>query len=287
MTDEHTIEALGMTKVVIRDGRIVSAGEPRVRFCPLAKRMAIPADPITSESVRKNIEGRMERFGMCTENREVLDRESFVLFGASELISTGLQTGFLDAAVIVSDGAGTVIARTPGLVQGIGGRMSGLVETVPYKSVIRRIEDAGGIVIDPGSASMDTLAGLARAKESGWTKVAVTVAGFQYELAEEIRKTYPDSLIIAVHTTGVPDKTAAQRLIAASDLVFACASRYVREAAEGAALLQGGTGVPVFATSKRGKMLVLERLMETDQSILVKNTRLPVGDRGSVPDPLI
>ena len=287
MADEHVIEAVGMTRVVIRQGKVVEAGEPRVHSCPLAKRFANPVDPITSEAVAENIEARIRRFGMCTRTREVLDKETFVLFGASELMSTGLRTGLLDAAVIASDGAGTVIVRSPELVQGIGGRMSGLVSTTPYPEVIDRIEAAGGVVVDPVSASMDALAGLAQARARGWRRVAVTIAGFQHELAEAIRYEYPEALIIAVHTSSVASHADAERLTTACDLIFACASKYVREVAGSRALLQGGVGVPVFATSPAGKRLVMERLLETDQPLLVKNMKLPVSDMGSVPEPLI
>ncbi|MDV0442925.1 methanogenesis marker 8 protein [Methanorbis rubei] len=287
MTDEHIIEAIGMTRVVIRDGVVVETGEPKIHSCPLAKRFAKPVDPITSAAVADNITARISKFGMCTKNREVLDKETFVLFGASELMTTGLRTGRIEAAVIASDGAGTVIVRSPELVQGIGGRMSGLVSTTPYPEVIARIEAAGGIVINKQTGAMDVLAGLAKAKEMGWTKVAVTVAGFQHELAEEIRASYPSALIIAVHTSSVASLEDALRLAKVSDLVFSCASKYVREAAASCALVQGGVGVPVFAMSKLGKMIIMDRLIETDQPILVKNTRLPVSDMGSIPDPLI
>ncbi len=130
------------------------------------------------------------------------------------------------------------------------------------------------------------LAGLARAKSEGWTKTAVTIAGFQHELAEEIRTKYPEALIIAVHTSGVTSAENAERLVAASDLVFACASKYVR-AAVSKALVQGGGVVPVYAMSQAGKRLIMERLIETDQQILVKNIKLPVEDMGKQPEPLV
>lgn len=281
------IEAVGMTRVVIRNGKVVETGEPKIHSCPLAKRFANPVDPITSDAVAENIAARIRRFGMCTSDREVLDKETFVLFGASELMSTGLRIGLLEAAIIACDGAGTVIVRSPELVQGIGGRMSGLVSTTPYPEVIARIEEAGGLVVDPVSASMDAEAGLALAQARGWTRVAVTIAGFQHELAEKIRHAYPEALIIAVHTSPVASLADAERLTVASDLVFACASKYVREAAGSRALLQGGVGVPVFATSPAGKRLVLERLIETKQPLLVKNMKLPVSDMGAIPEPLI
>lgn len=287
MTNEHIIEAIGMARVVIQNGVVVETGEPKITSCPLAKRFANPVDPITSEAVAANISARIQRFGMCTRNRQVLDKETFVLFGASELMNTGLHTGTLEAAVIACDGAGTVIVRSPEMVQGIGGRMSGLISTTPYPEVITRIEAAGGIVVNPDTGALDALAGLAKAREMGWTKVAVTIAGFQHELAEEIREKYPESLIIVVHTSSVASLENALRLANVSDLIFSCASKYVREAAATTALVQGGVGVPIFATSKAGKMLIMEQLIETDQPILIKNTRLPVSNMGSIPDPLI
>jgi putative methanogenesis marker protein 8 len=287
MADEHIIEAIGMTRMIIRDGIVVETGEPKIRSCPLAKRFATPVDPITRDGVNANISTRIQRFGMCTRDRIVLDKETFVLFGASELMNTGLRTGTLEAVVIACDGAGTVIVRSPEMVQGIGGRMSGLVSTTPHPEVIKRIEAEGGIVINPQTAAMDALKGLAKTKEMGWTRTAVTIAGFQHELAEKIREKYPDALIIAVHTSSVTSLEDAKRLVKASDLIFSCASKYVREAAASAALVQGGVRVPVFATSKAGKMLIMEQLIETEQPILVKNAHLPVINMGDSPEPLI
>lgn len=184
MEDRHVIEAAGMTRLVIENGKVTEVGEPKISFCPFAKRFASPINPVTPEAVQKNIEHRISKFGMCTRDRQVLDEESQVLFGASELLTTALKNKTVDAAVICCDGAGTVIVTDPKLIQGIGGRMSGLVETVPYAEVISAIEEAGGIVVDKETASLNALAGVAEAKRRGFKNVAVTVAGFQHELAE-------------------------------------------------------------------------------------------------------
>ena len=287
MEDRHVIEAAGMTRLVIENGKVTEVGEPKISFCPFAKRFASPINPVTPDAVQKNIEHRISSFGMCTRNRQVLDDESQVLFGASELLTTALKNKTVDAAVICCDGAGTVVVTDPRLIQGIGGRMSGLVETVPYAEVISQIEDAGGIVVDKETASLDALSGVSEAKKRGFEKVAVTVAGFQHELAEEIRSKYPDAVIIGVHTTGVASLDDAKRLCAASDLVFACASQHIRDAAKEYAVVQGGVGVPVFATSAFGKRIVLERLMDTNEPLLIKNMQLPVCDMGKQPEPLI
>lgn len=81
-----------------------------------------------NKSVKSNIEYRISSFGMCTPEREVLGSTEFVGFGTSEILSFGLHAGLIDAVVLVCDGAGTVVVTTPSLVQGIGGRMSGLVK---------------------------------------------------------------------------------------------------------------------------------------------------------------
>ena len=287
MKDRHVIEAAGLTRIVIENGSVVETGTPKISFCPFAKRFASPINPVTADAVAKNIEYRISSFGMCTRQRSVLDDESQVLFGASELLTTALKNKTVDAAVICCDGAGTVIVNSPRLVQGIGGRMSGLVETVPYAEVISRIEEAGGIVVDKETASLDAMRGVAEAKSRGFETVAVTVAGFQYELAEKIRSAYPDAVIIGVHTSGIRSIEDARRLCAAADLVFACASEHIREAAKEYALVQGGVGVPVFAVSAMGKRIVLERLMDTSEPLLIKNMKLPVCDMGKQPEPLV
>ena len=64
--DEHIIEAIGRSRIVIRDGRVVEVGEAEIKDCPLAKRFAYPIPDIRKESVKANIEHRIRAFGMCT-----------------------------------------------------------------------------------------------------------------------------------------------------------------------------------------------------------------------------
>jgi putative methanogenesis marker protein 8 len=149
---------------------------------------------------------------MCTPRREVSDTRPFVGVGAPEFLSFGLSAGLLDAVVPACDGAGTVIVTKPALVQGIGGRMSGLVKTVPYNDVISRIEENGGIVIDKAHAVLDQMAGVAEAYKRGYKNVAVTVA-IPAE-AKKIRELYPDAMIFGVHVTGL-DRAVAEMLVAA------------------------------------------------------------------------
>jgi putative methanogenesis marker protein 8 len=280
-SDEHIIEAIGRSRVVIRDGRVVEVGEPLISDCPLAKRFAFPIPEITKDAIKANIEHRIEAFGMCTPRREVCDTREFVGFGASELLSFGLRSGLIDAAVLACDGAGTVIVTRPEMAQGIGGRMSGLVRTSPHRAVIDRIEQGGGIVLDREQARIDQLAGAALAVSEGYQNIAVTVTS--PGIAESIRRIHPDTFIFAVHVTGLSDEEA-EMLTSVSDLVTSCASASIREIAGAGALLQAGITVPIFAMTHKGKYLILEKIRQSDEQVLVKPTRLPaLGDRQPYP----
>jgi putative methanogenesis marker protein 8 len=279
--DEHVIEAIGRTRVVVRDGVVVEVGAPCIAECPLARRFAVPVADFTPEAIRANIENRIRTFGMCTEKREVADSRDFVGFGASEILSAGLRAGLLDAAVLACDGAGTVIAPTAPLIQGIGGRMSGLVSTSPLPGVIERIKACGGYVLDPEGAAIDQVRGTGAAYDLGYRKVAVTVA--DAATAGEVRRLHPKAVIVAVHTTGL-SREEAEALVADADLVTACASRHLRELGA-TALIQAGTGIPVFGFTRAGKEIILAKVREAKAPVVVKFDRLPVA--GSGPEPLV
>jgi len=281
--DEHVIEAIGRSRIVIRNGKIEEIGEAKIATCPLAKRFASPVPEITKDAVRANIEHRMKAFGMCTAQRDVLDTREFVGFGATELLGFASHAGLIDGAVLACDGAGTVIVQTPALIQGVGGRMSGLVSTSPIEEVIRRIEDNSGIVVDPAHAALDQYAGVKCANERGFKRVAVTVA--RPEVAARIRKDYPETIIFGVHVTGLTPEEAAS-MVAVADLMTACASKTVREAAGAKALVQAGISVPIFALTKAGKEIIIEKIRQSDDPVLLKPTRLPVLDAAQ-PDPLV
>ena len=281
--DEHIIEAIGRCRIVIQNGQVVEVGEAMIKDCPLAKRFAYPIPDIQKESVRANIEHRIKAFGMCTPGREVVDTREFVGFGASELLSFGLHKGLFDAVVLACDGAGTVVVTKPAMAQGIGGRMSGLVSTTPYKEVMDRIETGGGYVLDREHASIDQLAGVALALVQGYRKIAVTVA--RPDTAEAVRRIHPKTLIFGVHVTGLT-KPEAEMLVGACDLVTSCASGTIREAVKRNALVQAGTAIPIFAMTMAGKILIMEKIRLSTEPVLVKPTKLPaLSDQQ--PDPLV
>lgn len=268
----HIMELVGKTRVVIRDGKVIEVGEPEVEWCPIfAKLRGI--QKITSEEVKKNMEFRISDFGMFTDKRR-LELEDFVGFGASEIMMTGLKRGLLDTTVTACEGAGTVISNNPILVQGMCGRMSGLVETEPINGIINGIQERGGIVLDPSTAKMDPIEGVKKAAGLGNKKIAVTVAFA--ETAKELRKLEAelglDLIIIGVHVTGL-SKEEVQTLIENTDITTSCASKCVRDLVK--PLAQVGTAVPLFALTQKGKELVIERAKDITSPLLINTMPLP------------
>jgi len=74
--------------------------------------------------------------------------ETFVGFGASEVMMTGLRRELIDASITVCEGVGTVITSNPILTQGIGARISGVIETTLIPKLKRRWRKKAGIVLD-------------------------------------------------------------------------------------------------------------------------------------------
>ncbi|MDI9609081.1 MAG: DUF2099 family protein [Candidatus Verstraetearchaeota archaeon] len=281
--DEHVLEAIGKSRVVVKEGMVIEVGPPMIRECPLAKRFSTPVDIITPEKVRRNIENRITSYGMCTENRLLESSQDFVTFGASEMISQGLRAKILGAAVIACEGAGTVITSNPDLVQGIGGRMSGLVSTSPIPKLIERIKSLGGDVLDGKTARIDQVEGTDLAYQRGHSNVAVTIT--DPADGERIRAKHPDALIFGVHLTGI-GKDGAYKMAEVADLASGCASRWIREVAAVRALIQAGAAIPVFVFTERGKTLILEKVKASRQQFLIKVEKIPyAADR--CPEPLV
>jgi len=269
----HVMEILGMTRVVVENGKVVEVGEPQLEWCPLFEK-ARGIKQITSEEVRKNMEFRIKDFGLFTPQRK-LEMDIFVGFGASEVMMTGLNRGMLDVTVTVCDGAGTVITANPRLVQGMGARISGLVETDPITEVIKGIEQRNGTVLDPQNASIDPVAGVEKAAQMGYKKIAVSVVdALTASKLRELERIHDlDLYIIAAHTTGLTKENASE-LIKYIDIATACASKNLRDIIK--PIAQVGTAVPLFAMTQKGKELLLERAKEVESPILVNTMPLPV-----------
>ena len=77
--DQHVIEAMGKSKIVIKKGKITEVGEPEIEYCPLFEKYR-GIKKLTKQSIRENIEFRMDDFGMCTSQR-TLKMKDFLSFG--------------------------------------------------------------------------------------------------------------------------------------------------------------------------------------------------------------
>jgi putative methanogenesis marker protein 8 len=280
----HTMEMLGKTKVKVKDEKVVEAGEPMIKYCPLFDKVR-GIKEVTSEAAADNMEFRIENYGMFSARRK-LEMGIFVGFGASESMMTGIMRGIIDGAVTVCDGAGTVITANPQLVQGMGGFISGLSETEPIPEVIEGIERRSGHVLSPQDARIDQLEGAKWAASNGFSRFAVTVA--DAETPERLRELEKEAgvriMIIGVHLTGITPEDA-NRILAAADVVTGCASKHIRSQVK--PLVQVGTAVPLFGLTRWGKELLVERAKDVDLPLLINTMQLPVLPDHKQPRPLV
>ena len=275
-------------RVRVRDGKVEVLTEPAIRSCPLRQDLyGIKVE--SKETVKRVLEEHMAELGMYGPKR-VLELEDMpVSFGASEILSDALTEGLIDAAVLVSEGAGTVVAAKPAVLQAIGAHMTGLIRTEPIEEIQLGLEERGCILIDR-HGTVDQVLGFERAVEAGYRRIAVTVAGHRADdtraLRERERALGARATILAVHTTGISE-SEAQVLAECCDLVWSCASRAVREVAGGKALMQIGIAIPVFALTPMGKRLILNRAMHFSGQLVLHRAGLPVTPEGKQPEPLV
>jgi len=277
------MELLGKTKVKVEDEKVVETGQPLIEWCPLFDKVR-GIKKITAESAAGNMEFRIEEHGMFSPRRK-LEMDVFVGFGASEVMMTAISRGLIEAAVTVCDGAGTVISANPKLVQGMGGWISGLIETDPIPKVLEGIENRDGQILDTKTAQIDQVEG-ARVAAKRYSRFAVTVA--DADTAEQLRRLERELgveiLIIGAHLTGI-SRDDAERLLASADIVTACASKQIRELAK--PLIQVGTAIPLFGLTKWGKEILVERAKEVEQPLLINTMPLPVLPEHKQPKPLV
>ncbi len=267
------MEMLGTTRVTVKDGQVIDVGKPGIRWCPLFDKIH-GIKEITEDAVRANMEFRIAELGMFTPARN-LDVDVFVNFGVSEVMMTGLRTGLIETTVTACDGAGTVITDNPGLVQGMGAQISGLIETEPIPEIIDGIRKRGGIIIDEDAASIDPAAGVWRAAQLGYRRIAATV--IDPGVALEIRRIESElgitTIIIAAHITSL-SRSEIEDLLDLVDIVTSCASKHVRNLVK--PLAQVGTAIPLFALTHAGKELLIERAKEIETPVLINTMPLPV-----------
>ncbi len=269
----HVIMCCG-AKVEIVGKEVKVLSEPLVCSCPLMEKL-YNVKNITKETVERIMRFKIEKFGIATSQRK-FDCSLVVPYGASEMIKCCLRKGIFDCAVLVCDGAGTVITSNPDLAQAIGARLTGIIETSPIPQIIQYIRNNNGYVLDEENASIDQLGGVKRAITMGFRKIAVTIAGFNASCISKIRKMEKENVeitIFSVCNTCVTEKDIIH--IQKSDLVWASASKIIREIIGQKAVLQLGIRIPVFALTNRGKKVILSYLEEISDTLLISRVKLP------------
>jgi len=248
--------------ITVSEGRVINATDPSLRSCPLARHFypeLKDADPENPESlknaIRGIIESKIRNYGFFTKDRSFHFPKCAVPYGASEMLSVSLKNHFIETAVVVCDGAGTVITGSPETVQGIGARMNTLIFTSPIKEIQRKLKESRCHIVSEKTDWIDQAKGVEKAISLGYRKIGVTVAGFAARQLEKIRdledKENVDITILAVCTTGISsDKIEMIRQNA--DLVWSCASGEVRGKIGSVAKLQLSKQIPVFALTDRG-----------------------------------
>ncbi len=280
---EHEIYCCGSRVLISRKGVNVLT-DPAVDYCPLHESL-YGTEHIDKSAVDRSVQTKITSMGFCCRNR-LFDAEPTVAYGASEMMQVWLEKGLIDCAVVVCEGAGTVITANGKLVQAIGARLTGIIRTSSIPETIRHIETDGGEVLDKACARIDQVQGVKRALDLGFKHVAVSVAGFQAEAISEIRRceacTKLDAFIFSVCNTCVTNEDV-QHIIKA-DVACASASTILRTEIGSKALLQLGVSIPVYALTEKGKRLVLAYLAEFNHRLVIFRTgKMPYQPEGKGP----
>jgi len=271
--DEHVMEALGKTRVRVKDGKVVEVGEPKIDYCPIFDKYR-GIKKLTPETVRDNIEFRINDFGMCTNDRTVRMKD-FLSFGISEILNTLIVEDEIDCVVSVCEGCGTVILMEPEIVQGTGGRVSGLLSTTPLENVIEEV--GRGNILDPEKATIDQIKGTFKAIEMGYKRIAVTIVSAEdAKKLREIEKENNDLkiYIFAAHVSEISEKNA-ETIFNNADVVTGCASKYIRKIGDEKEFFKAGLSIPIYGVTESGKRFLKMRIDKIGGLKEKKNPKIP------------
>jgi len=247
--------------VSVSNGRVINITDPVLTFCPLAEHLYKDFKLISGndkeavkDAIKKAIESKIKNYGFFTDDRKFSFDDVSIPYGASEMISFALRKKVIDAAVVVCEGAGTVVVEKPGIVQGIGARMNSLLLTSPIKGIIQNLKTSGCRVVFE-NALIDQARGVEEAIKAEYKTIAVTVCGHSADNLKTLRsleKRYGVSIVcLAVCTTGIT-KDKINMIRDYADLVWSCASFDVRLIIGSLAVLQLSRQIPVFVLTRKG-----------------------------------
>ena len=134
--------------VSVSYGKVINITEPTLTFCPLAEHLYKDFSNIRGNdkeaiknAIKSAIESKIKDYGFFTDDRKLSYGDVSIPYGASEMLMFALRKNAIDAAVVVCEGAGTVITDAPEVVQGIGARMNSLLLTSPIKGIIEKLRE--------------------------------------------------------------------------------------------------------------------------------------------------
>ena len=265
-----------------------------IKYCPLMIKLLKEVSGVSSENIIRSINSqdiKLQEKSMCDlinetvistgyfdTNRPLNSCEANVLFGASETMASAFESGIIDAAVIVSNNLGTIITTNPFNTQGAVKRMTGLFYTTTNKNIVDTAISEKIIPVFPYTGKIDQLEGVKQAIKLGYKKIAVSVAASDNYLLKEIKELEDSDIIIykfGLCSTGI-DLNTVTIMKDNADIVWSCASKYVKEVIEPNALAQVGIKIPVHIMTERGYKIVknhLEKLNNNNEEFNVCLTK--------------
>lgn len=256
--NEHIIE-VAKAKVCVRNGVVTVLSEPLIKYCPTWERVLGLSSDLNKNTVKEIIERRIKIAKLFDPERMIESDKLIFSFGASELLYCGISCGVIDAAIIVCDGAGTVVIDNPKIVQGIGGWMSGIIKTSPISGIIERLKAHGVIVVDESTARIDPIAGVTKAIDNGYKNIAITIAERDISTIPVIRdiesKSGCNVTILSVCTGPISNKDA--EILTKADLIWSCASKSINEVVAPKSIFTTRKIKPIYAPTEKGKSLIL------------------------------
>ncbi len=247
--------------IVVSEGRVIYVSDPDMRYCPLANVLYPGLRKLEGQDlnalkaqIQQTMETKIRTLGQFTNHRQIIDSKISIPYGASEMMMYALRKKTVDVAVLVCEGAGTVVTDNPDVVQGIGSRMNGLFWTSPIQTIQERLKQQRCHLVSD-QARIDQMKGIEQAVRLGHKRIAVTVNGFRGENLKEIRSREAQYkvciTIFVICTTGVADKRIDE-IKNYADLVWSCGSRKMREQVGQNAFLQFSRAIPVFVLTEKG-----------------------------------
>ncbi len=248
----------------------------------LINSLTTSSEKVQTENMCKLINEVVIKGGYFDTSRPLNSCEANVVFGASETLSSAFANNLIDAAVIVSNNLGTIITTNSTNTQGSVKRMTGLFYTSPSEELINTAFQEKIIPVFPYTAEIDQLEGVRRAIELGYKNIAVTVAANDNYLLEEIKKLEIEGIKIykfGLCSTGI-SRDIAMIMQNNADVIWSCASKYVKELIEPAAMAQVGVKIPVHIMNKQGWEIVKNHLQMMNGNEL--EAKLEIGEEKPV-----